>query len=830
MVRDTLLSERCLIVLDGVESMSEESWLHMVKRWFDFLDMGSVVLITTSHKQVADLVAAANQQFELPGYAAAWSWYRHHSYDWSGNDKLTPHMAKNVVALCRGNPLSVKLVRSLMRDNDSLSTLFASLDFSEGSSLLPPPAARYDDAVLSAVILLCVWALPPHVRHCFAYCSVFPKGYALNKQKVVRMLTAHFDEDYFKDDTPDSCVGYLISRSLFMDVTEDDSRNIIEFRMPDLIHKIAEDVATFVFQMKLGVIGSIVEDAAKLSFEWNYNSQQQHLRTMILSSTIYRGSVNLDHSLDEFTGLRSLDLSCSGVRTLTEDIRALKELRYLNLSYTFIEKLPNSVVKLSKLQTLDLSWCFHLKHLPEGMRKLTNMMHLDLYRCESLSELPSGISSLKYLTSMPLFVLGNSEDRDCARLKDLGSLKRLRGRLEIRNLENVRKIDEARYAMMHHKHLDHLSLSWSRQNASCFEILVGLVPNTCFQVLDLKGYTGFKFPDWLSSMINLMKISISNAGCKKLPSLGQLPYLKELQLKGIRWVESIGPELYGGFDHRYNDLFPSLEKLGLHDLPSLSEWSTVSVTHPKYSSRDGVFPRLETLTVEGCPKLESMPYIRNLCNLTLCESSSEILNSLTINSGGDERPSSVLIKDMKLGTTSLKKFFSRLKFVDVLILFNIDDESIDRYLDERGVDTRLKHLGIQNCHQLRCISWSSNKYLQKVHISDCQKLETISVPASSTNYSVLEELVVEDCPQATTINEIGNLGNLRKLIIKNCSTEFDIHCDDLSNHLKKLEYLLISGCPKLEMQLREKPSLISRIPCVAIGNRKTVLAPTQMDR
>ncbi|KAL7106070.1 hypothetical protein ACP275_07G088300 [Erythranthe tilingii] len=212
--------------------MSEDSWLHMVKNWFDFLDMGYVVLITTSHKQVADLVAA-NQPFD----AASWSRYRHLSYDWSGNDKLTRRMAKNVVALCRGNLLSVKLLGSLMRDNDSLCTLFASLDFSDGSSLLMPPAARYDDAMLSAVILLYAWALPPHVRHFFAYCSMFPKGYALNKQKVVRLLTAHFNEDYFKDDTPDSCVGHLISRSFFTDVTKDDFPNIIEFRMPNLIIK-----------------------------------------------------------------------------------------------------------------------------------------------------------------------------------------------------------------------------------------------------------------------------------------------------------------------------------------------------------------------------------------------------------------------------------------------------------------------------------------------------------------------------------------------------------------------------------------------------------------
>ncbi|KAL7106323.1 hypothetical protein ACP275_07G105100 [Erythranthe tilingii] len=799
-VRDTLHYERCLIVFDGIESMSKDSWSHMVKHWFDFVGSGSVVLITTSRSDVANLVGN-HTPFELPQLSeyAALSMYRHLAYDSLEKDVTTTFMAKNVAALCGGDSLSLRLFGSCMRYHSKLRELVSSVDFSDVMRLPAPDA--------SAVILMCVWALPRHLRHCFALCSIFPKGYPLNTQKIIRMSIAHLDCYHYFSDIDDSCIDQLISMSFFTDVTYNDCGEVVDFRMPDLIHTTAEDVARIVLELKLGRIYSIGDDAATLSFVGNCESED--VETLILAPTIYLGGV-LDCSLAQFLDLHSLDLSCSGIRMLSEDICALEELRYLNLSYTLIEMLPDSITDLSELRTLDLSWCYHLKALPERLRNLTQMRHLDLYRCESLSHLPSGIGYFENLTSMPLLVLGN--DSDCACLGDLQRLNKLRGRLEIRNLENARGTSDAKSAELRFKNLDHLGLSWSWSSSSqsmgdeydWFEVLEELEPNERLKVLDLTGYMGSKFPRWISFMYNLIKISISDCGCEKLPALGQLPRLEELQLKGMRYIKRIGPEIYGDRDGEHDVTFPSLKKLGLYDLPMLFEWSDYDLRHSSL-----LFPRLETLTVEGCPQLRYMPYYPNtLLHLTVCNSSGGILQSLT----RFGVLCSVLIKDMEIDVPLT--YLTSLCNVQKLVLFNIKDELTIRLLAEFP---NLVHLGILHCHQLRSIRFFISPSLEKLHISDCPNLSLIGV----TSYSIsshLKELVVEDCPLVTQVENMSSCLSLRKLIIKGCS-EFKIDHGEL-NDLKKLEYLLISGCPNLERRLRKDTSLISRIPCVILGDRK----------
>ncbi|KAL7145599.1 hypothetical protein ABFS83_07G095700 [Erythranthe nasuta] len=594
--------------------------------------------------------------------------------------------------------------------------------------------------------------------------------------------------------------------SFFTDVTYNDCGEAVDFRMPDLIHTTAEDVARIILELKLGRIYSIGEDAATLSFAGNCDSG--HVETLILAPTICLGGV-LDYSLAEFLNLHSLDLSCSGIRMLSEDICALEELRYLNLSYTLIEMLPDSITDLSELRTLDLSWCYHLKALPERLRNLTQMRHLDLYRCESLSHLPSGIGYFENLTSMPLLVLGN--DSDCACLGDLQRLNKLRGRLEIRNLENAREISDAKSAQLRSKNLDHLGLSWtsssSRSKADeydCFEVLEQLEPHERLKVLDLTGYMGSKFPRWISFMYKLIKISISDCGCLELPALGQLFRLEELQLKGMRYIERISPEIYGDRDGEHDVTFPLLKKLGLYDLPMLFEWSKYELPNSSI-----LFPRLKTLTVEGCPQLRNMPsYLNTLLHLTICNSSSWILHSLT--SFGVR--CSVLIKDMEINTRLMH--LTPLHYVQKLVLFNIKNEFTIHPLEEFPY---LEHLGILHCHQVRSIRFFIPPSLEKLHISDCPNLSLIDV----TSYSIsshLKELVVEDCPLATQVENMSSCLSLRKLIIKGCS-EFKIDHGEL-NDLKKLEYLLISGCPNLERRLQMDTSLISRIPCVILGDRK----------
>lgn len=86
--------------------------------------------------------------------------------------------------------------------------------------------------------------------------------------------------------------------------------------------------------------------------------------------------------------------------------------------------------------------------------------------------------------------------------------------------------------------------------------------------------------------------------CEKLPTLGQLPYLKFLVVHGMGNVKCIGPEFYSYKDEGASGnngggtraLFPALKRLVLFDLCNLVEWMEARVM-PAAGGR--VFPCLE---------------------------------------------------------------------------------------------------------------------------------------------------------------------------------------------------------------------------------------------
>lgn len=310
-------------------------------------------------------------------------------------------------------------------------------------------------------------------------------------------------------------------------------------------------------------------------------------------------------------------------------------------------------------------------------------------------------------------------------------------------------------------------------------------------------------------------ISTTNCGCKELPSLGQLPFLKELQLNRMINLEFIDQEFYG--DGVSDVFFPSLEQLELYDLPSLLKWSGARVSSLSDLARlccsgvpssKSVFHGLKTLTVEGCPKLPSLPSLPTLPDLILKNSNKTILHSLT----SFTSLSSLLINDMKVGQglsfgESLKK----------LVLCNIRDKSISFY-KERCL-TALEHLGILHCHELTHLSLNFFPSLQKLHIINCPNLSEILVEEEENTQ--LMELVVEDCPKANANISVHKFHYLRKLILKNCGGgDFTMGYAGEFKKLEKLEYLSIIGCLKLVSEFQAFPFLISHIPCIIVGNHK----------
>ncbi|XP_021749187.1 disease resistance protein RGA2-like [Chenopodium quinoa] len=226
---------------------------------------------------------------------------------------------------------------------------------------------------------------------------------------------------------------------------------------------------------------------------------QEFQQTYKSTSMIYKIPPGIFSKLKH---LQVLNLSGFPIIDLPSSIGETKELRYLDLSYTLIELLPVTICLLSNLETLKLRGCVRLVRLPEGIIKLTSLLHLDLNILSQLSLLPKGIGKLTALETLSAFLVDKEYGR---RINELGYMNNLEGSLCISQLERVSNSSEAKEAALSHKkHLKRLELRWSAPRLSRkknqeleYEVLDNLCPPSSIEDLEISGYGGLIFPNWI---------------------------------------------------------------------------------------------------------------------------------------------------------------------------------------------------------------------------------------------------------------------------------------------------------------------------------------------
>ncbi|MQL96344.1 hypothetical protein Taro_029020 [Colocasia esculenta] len=256
--------------------------------------------------------------------------------------------------------------------------------------------------VVDGVVGLSYLHLPPHLKPCFAYCAMFPKGFKVfkeSKESLIRMwiaqgyvrprgraLMEHTGSAYFDD---------LCQRSFFQTHEYFDDYYI----MHDLIHDFAKNVFTEGCRMDVSDTGdgtsseeirhpedgTSFEEIHHLSFHCNGTEPPEFkrllnfkkLRTLMLESNATNDIIcpHMD-VLAKFKYLRLLVLDDYKLTEFPDSIRHLKSLRYLDILRTQISALPELVCDLVNLQFLKLP---HHCALPERMNKLINLRFIKTY-------------------------------------------------------------------------------------------------------------------------------------------------------------------------------------------------------------------------------------------------------------------------------------------------------------------------------------------------------------------------------------------------------------------------------------------------------------------
>ncbi|MCH85115.1 NBS-LRR type disease resistance protein, partial [Trifolium medium] len=236
-LKQILRNKRFLFVLDDVWN---DDYYELVTSFAG--KYGSKVIITTRVQTVAEVGRASHiYKLNLLSDEDCWSLISKCAFEsegFHGDEYPTLEaIGRRIARKCQGLPLAAKALGALLHFNRDAKhwneILYCDIWELQG-----------DNGVLPALRLSYLY-LPSDLKRCFAYCSIFPKDYPLDRKQLVLLWIAEgFIENSLgmkeAEEIGDEFFGELISRSLIQQSNDDVDGKF--FAMHDLV----SDLTTFI--------------------------------------------------------------------------------------------------------------------------------------------------------------------------------------------------------------------------------------------------------------------------------------------------------------------------------------------------------------------------------------------------------------------------------------------------------------------------------------------------------------------------------------------------------------------------------------------------------
>ncbi|GKV06763.1 hypothetical protein SLEP1_g18609 [Rubroshorea leprosula] len=784
-IQKKLREKNYLLILDDVWSEERQMWEDLrdcLLGISEYKESWCKVLVTTRLENVASLMALSDEHIHRPRQLnedECWSIIKQRAFGDNSVPEGLQGIGKQIAKRCKGIPLVASIIGAILQKKRDKREWQAIIENRVWDSL--------EKEGISDIIKFSYDHLPTlALKQCFAFCSIFPKGFVMEREMLIQLWMAlGFLEspeeisNMAAEDVGDKYFRYLLSYYLFQEERRDNVTGSVEScKMHDLIHDFAQSISkseTLIVEKWLGsnishdvrhlnliggrkMVSTIVGDVAK------------KLQTLF-SKHGFSSGVQVD-----LKRLRVLSLDgASDVKQLPTCFGNLKRLRYLDISRTQMKELPEFISKLYNLQTFRFIGCISLQMPPGGIGDLINLRHI----CFSDEErMPANLGRLTNLQTLPLFFVGTTEGH---KIEELGSLRELKGRLEIHKLELVMGKSEAEAAKLKEKAVDVLKLCWRKEGNCDEDVLEGLQPHSNIRILSIEGYGGRKLASWMLLLNSLVDLTITC--CKmlhRIPNVNGFYSLQRLHVSFCDELTSLGDG---------DGAFTSLKQLYLQRCPKLKF----------IPSLEGLVS-LKTVYVKDCDELECLPSGLSSCTaLEFIPSLEGFVSLKTVNVKDCDE-----LERLPSGISSCTalEFIPSLEGLISLKTLNVKDcDELERLPSGLSSCTALERLpsGLSSCTALEVL-W----------ITRCSNL--VFIPEELKQLQSLVELVFGNCPKLKFIPSLEGLVFLKKVSI--------IHCDELERLLGGLSYctalekLWITRCSNLVSIAEELKQLKSLVELV----------------
>uniref|UniRef100_A0ACD5T7D2 Uncharacterized protein n=1 Tax=Avena sativa TaxID=4498 RepID=A0ACD5T7D2_AVESA len=559
-IKHFLGKKRFFIVVDDIWDV--KTW-DVIKCALGETNSESIIITTTRNNDVAKACSSSLSDYiyNIRPLDDMHSMKLFHRRLFNSGEDCPPNLRKvseEIIKKCDGLPLAIIATSGLLASIGSTEEDWNEVNKSIGCGLDRNESVLLNgrnDSVkgMFKILSLSYFDLPPHMKTCLLYLSIYPENSVIKRGDLIRRWIAegfiHKEGKYTAHEVGQRCFNELVNRSLIQPEGLNKFHRVERFRVHDtildfIIFKSTE--VNFVTLVGLpNVTKGVQSKVRRLSVQDGNQGNSPILTGLVLSHvrslSVFGDSVDIP-SLDKFIHVRVLDFGhCNKLGNHhLEGIGRLFQLRYLNLSWTSISKLPEQIGKLQYLEMLDLRGTC-VCELPASIVNLGKLVHLLI---AIGVKLPGGIAKMQALEILKHVRVSM---QPFGFMQELGQLKNMRKlALDFSEFECATQDTTGLVASS----LDNLGTQNLRSLtiSSGSNFLQGHFSPT--RLISLREFytlasTIPQVPQWLGSLVNLQKLrlELERVGQEDMCILRCLPVLLILDLVACEGSLTVGGEV-----------------------------------------------------------------------------------------------------------------------------------------------------------------------------------------------------------------------------------------------------------------------------------------------